>query len=399
MKFLDTFSLATRMFKNRPMRTTLTILGVSVGIGTVLFLVSFGYGLQNTILNRITTADSLLSLDISSGSSGLLHLDNENVDNFYKIEGVSEVSRFSSFSGQMSINGLVGDGLIYAVDSSFFRLGGINLDNGKYFEDIDTQGLVISSAAAQLFDINPSDIIGREINLTLFVTRLNDDGFEEADIVRRDQPFVVRGLIRDENTSYVFVNLKSFDDLNVNSYDQLKVKVGNSDNIESISNIIIEQGFLVSSLSDTIDQANKIFSIVQIVLLSFGFVALLVSAIGMFNTMTIALLERINEIGIMRSIGITKKDIMKVFLLESVIMGFLGGVGGILIGFIGGQAVNWGINLLASSFGGQALDLFYSPLWFVLMVAFFSSVVGFLTGIYPSLKASKLNPLDALRYK
>ena len=127
--------------------------------------------------------------------------------------------------------------------------------------------------------------------------------------------------------------------------------------------------------------------------------ALTVSAIGMFNTMTIALLERINEIGIMRSIGITRKDIKKIFLLEASIMGLFGGVSGIAIGILGGELVNIGINILAKSFGGQALDLFYSPLWFIFTVTLFSSIVGFLTGIYPSMKASKLNPLDALRYK
>jgi ABC-type antimicrobial peptide transport system permease subunit len=81
MKFSDTFTLSTRMFKNRPMRTFLTILGVSVGIGTVLFLVSLGYGLQRIILDRITTADSLLSLDVSSGVSNLVELSKENIVN------------------------------------------------------------------------------------------------------------------------------------------------------------------------------------------------------------------------------------------------------------------------------------------------------------------------------
>ena len=101
----------------------------------------------------------------------------------------------------------------------------------------------------------------------------------------------------------------------------------------------------------------------------------------------------------MRAIGITRKDIMKIFLLEAMIMGFLGGLGGIIIGFVGGELVNVGINILAQNLGGQSLDLFYSPLWFISTIGLFSSIVGFLTGVYPSIKASRLNPLDALRYK
>jgi putative ABC transport system permease protein len=187
--------------------------------------------------------------------------------------------------------------------------------------------------------------------------------------------------------------------LGINEYNQLKVKVDSADNMEAIRNSIIDEGFLVSSLSDTIDQANKIFNVIKIILALFGLVALIVSAIGMFNTMTIALLERINEVGIMRALGISKKDIRKIFLFESVIMGFLGGIGGIFIGYVGGEIANFGVNIMANSFGGNSLDIFYNPPWFIAFILVFSIVIGFITGVYPSITASRLNPLTALRYK
>jgi len=80
-------------------------------------------------------------------------------------------------------------------------------------------------------------------------------------------------------------------------------------------------------------------------------------------------------------------------------MGFLGGVGGVIIGYIAGEIANFGINILAKGFGGQPLDLFYHPSWFVALIIVFSTVIGFLTGVYPSRRAAKLNPLEALRYK
>ena len=137
----------------------------------------------------------------------------------------------------------------------------------------------------------------------------------------------------------------------------------------------------------------------QTVLALFGLIALFVSAIGMFNTMTIALLERTNEIGIMRSIGVRRSDIRKLFLFESMLMGFLGGVGGVGIAMLGGTLANMGINALAQRFGGTALNLFVYPAWFVILIIVFSAIIGFLTGLYPSYRASRLNPLDALRYK
>jgi putative ABC transport system permease protein len=169
--------------------------------------------------------------------------------------------------------------------------------------------------------------------------------------------------------------------------------------MEQVRGIIMEQGFLVSSLSETIDQANKIFRIIQIVLFSFGLIALIVSAIGMVNTMTISLLEKTNEIGIMRSLGITSSDIKKIFFMESGIMGFLGGIGGVCVGYISGTIVNFAFNIFAKNLGGQSLELFYTPGIFIGFVIVFSTLVGVLTGIFPSVRAAKLNPLDALRYK
>ena len=399
MKFSDALTLSTRMFKNRPMRTFLTILGVSVGIGTVLFLVSLGYGLQQVILNKITTADSLLSLDVSPGVSNLVELSQENADKMAQISGVVETSRLANIQSQITLGDKTADGAVLAADQSFFRLNGVNIDSGKPFESDNSIEAVVSSAALKLFDLTPEQAIGQTIQITLYITSFDGDGVEEVSTVKRPDAYKIVGVIEDENSVFAYLPLKSISDVKVQKFDQLKVKVASNEIMENARSQIMEQGFLVSSLSDTIDQANKIFGIVQIILFSFGFVALLISAIGMFNTMTISLMEKTNEIGIMRSLGITRRDIKIIFFMESGIMGFLGGVGGVLVGLTAGWVVNFGFNLLAKNLGGKALDLFYTPNIFLVFIIAFSGIVGLLTGVFPSIRASKLNPLDALRYK
>ncbi len=398
MNFFDSLTLATRMFKNRPMRTFLTVLGVGVGIGAVLFLVSFGYGLQNVILNRITTADSLLSLDVSAGPSDLVDLSPDNIKKIQAISGIKEVSRMASFSGQATMDNQTADSAFYGIDSSFFRLGGINVDKGTIFDD-NSRKAVVSLAEAKLFNLDANTAIGKKIKLTLYIPNTDDQGVQSIDTFKGEDEYQIVGVISDEESSYAFVPLDSLAGVNIVKFDQLKIKVDNSGLLNDVRNKIMESGFLVSSLSDTIDEANKIFKIVQIVLFMFGFIALIVSAIGMFNTMTISLLERTNEIGIMRSIGISSADIRKIFLMEASLMGFLGGIGGIFIGMLSGELINLAFNALASSLGGKSLSLFYSPSWFVLTIIIFSTFVGFFTGIYPSIRASRLNPLDALRYR
>ena len=119
----------------------------------------------------------------------------------------------------------------------------------------------------------------------------------------------------------------------------------------------------------------------------------------MFNTMTIALLERTEEIGIMKAIGASRFDISMMFIMESTLMGFLGALGGVVLGYAEGKVLNILINLVASRFGGEAVDLFYNPTWFISTVIIFGAFVGLLTGIFPARKASRIDALEALRYK
>jgi putative ABC transport system permease protein len=119
----------------------------------------------------------------------------------------------------------------------------------------------------------------------------------------------------------------------------------------------------------------------------------------MFNTMTVTLLERTGEIGVMRTLGASSGDIQTLFIAEAIIVGFLGGVMGIIFGLSIGFTLNGLMNVAASNFGGKSVSLFSFPIPFLLFIAAFSAVVGFLTGVFPARRAAGLNPLDAIRYK
>lgn len=401
MKYRDLFSLSLRAFKTNTSRTILTILGVGVGIAAVLFLVSLGYGLQNVILNQITTADSLLTLDVSS-SSEFVELDEEKVDLIKNFSEVKETSLLLNLSGQLSSQndnslGETSDGLIYLVDSNFFRLSGISFEIGHEFSSSNAKEIIVSSAAAKIFGFdNPEDMIGENFKINIFIP-IKDSS--EVEIINLDNQYSVAGIIVDDNTNFAYLPIANVSTISLPNYSGMKVKVKEEAQLNSVRDKIIGAGLAASSLSDTIDQTKKIFKIIQLVLGIFGLIALIVSAIGMFNTMTITLLERTREIGIMRAIGVGVNDVAKLFLVEAIIMGFLGGVGGVAIGFLSGELFNLMINVLANNFGGRSLDLFYCPTWFVLFVLGFSVITGLLTGLYPARRAAKINPLEALRYK
>lgn len=402
MKLIDIFRLSTRMFRTNKLRTILTILGIAVGIGTILFLVSLGFGLQKILIEQLASSDALLSMDIITDPSSLIKLDKNNLEKIKSIAGVAEVSPMFALGGQMKINDQNGDiPYIYFASASYVRLAGIKATKGQVFTNDNDNKIIITTAVLKMFNLTDEEILGKQATFTLLVPQKNKEGDYSDEIEEKQisKTFEIAGIMDDDTMNSVYIPINSVDNLEAPYYSNVKIKAASQDTIPTVKEEIEKLGFTVSAMSETIADANKIFAAINVILSVFGAVALVVSAIGMFNTMTIALLERTQEIGIMKSIGASRRDIWKMFLAESVIIGTLGGSAGIVIGYLGKFLFNLGLNTLASTMGGQQIDLFYTPIEFVLFIMFFSTTVGILTGLYPAKRASQLNPLEALRYK
>lgn len=399
MKFIDIFNLSTRMFHTRPTRTWLTVLGISVGISAVLFLVSLGYGLQNIILEKIIFNDALLSLSVSP-SKDVVSLNKNTLQQFSEIPNVTNVTPVASYQGRINMGDLNSTVQIKGADAPYFGYAGVNADVGLLYGEEEAGHTIISEAILKIFGIeDPQTILGQELDLKLFVAS-STEGQQLVDTVDVPTKYIVKGVINDPQNSFIYIPLRELETyLSVDAYEQARVSVASDKDLTPVKDVIISRGFGVQSLSETVEQANKIFKGVQIVLGLFGAVALVVSAIGMFNTMTVTLLERTNEIGVMRAIGAGKRDLKSLFLTESIVIGFLGGVVGILIGIAAGETFNWGINNLAERFGGVRATLFLYPNWFLIVVVSLSAVIGFFSGVFPARRAAKMNPLEALRYK
>ncbi|MDO9231774.1 MAG: ABC transporter permease [bacterium] len=413
MLSIDVFRISTRSFKNNRLRTLLTVLGISIGIGTIFFLVSLGYGLQTLILENIATQDSLLALDVTQNSEAI-DLNQESIVSIKEIPEITDIFPLISQDAQVSGNGLTSAAKINIVNPRFLSLEGIAVDKGKIFKDGENDKMIISLAALQLLDISKDDFANNEITIRLAKnppkqnnqTVSTEETPAGENVVVETTPteyvnktYKISGVVADISNAYIYIPDSSVSEITFATYDKLKVRVNSTFNLEPTRARIIEKGFFVSSVSETVDQAKQIFSIAQIVLALFGVVALVVSAIGMFNTMTIALLERTQEIGIMKTIGASSYDIWRMFLTESMIIGFFGGFFGVVMGFLLSSLVNYGMNFLAGMFGGVQANLFARPIWFIAFIMVFSTVVGVITGIYPARRAAKLNALEALRYK
>jgi len=145
MRFFDLLKLSLRMFKARTMRTLLTILGMSVGISAIIFLVSFGYGLQRTLLEKITTSDSLVTLDVTQGD-GTQTLNNATIDEIKAIPNITAVIPVLELPGQGKFNDFTLDVSTISSSASLLKNEGLKIEAGRYFLENETQNIIITSA-------------------------------------------------------------------------------------------------------------------------------------------------------------------------------------------------------------------------------------------------------------
>jgi putative ABC transport system permease protein len=182
------------------------------------------------------------------------------------------------------------------------------------------------------------------------------------------------------------------------SYASVTVKVVSPQYTQDVEDRIKQMGFSAFSLNDALAGAKRAFIILDIILSLVGSIALAVSSLGIVNTMVMSILERTREIGIMKAIGGSDADIRTIFLIEASAIGLIGGVTGVILGWIVGRLVNFGANIYIQNQGGTPGDLFSLPLWLVGGAIGFSIALSLVAGLYPASRAARLDPIHALRH-
>lgn len=390
---LDLLKLSLRVFRTKPTRTLLTILGMAVGIGTVVFFVSLGYGLQYILIGRlITSEDSLMTVEASYPSESGKGIDLAKMGEIRLLKEVDNISPVAEFPGEMSIGG-GSPGIIpltRVVRPTYFNYAGVTPDVGKAWTELGP-GVVLSSQALRLLGlkVDPA-ILGKEVTGKVYYPKL-DGTTEEINISKLS----IEGIISDENEPPLAYVPYSAVSKEPTIFKSMLIKAKNIDVVAALRDRMEKDGFLISAKIDLVDQARKITNAITISLMVFGVAALTVSAIGMFNTMIVGFLERIYEVGVMKALGATDSDIKNLFLMESFVIGFLGGATGVGFGMGAGAAMNFLMSTLSQSLGSKALVLFITPSWFVVAVLILSSFIGVISGFWPARNASLLSPREA----
>jgi len=395
MRFIEIIRISFTNLRSNRMRTLLTVIGISIGIATIVFLVSLGYGLQELSIKKIASIEAINTLDVTTGKNSSQLVNDDFIKKIDDLPDVSKISPLLSMGTKFEFEGKQTDAVGNFIDDDYASLEGIKPILGAFFAN-SSSDVVVSTALLKAINLESNSAVMKEASADIIL--INSET-KDRSIIEKNYRIV--GVIQDDSTSFAYFPIASVkaDITWPLTYNSLKVKIEDQSKISEIKGKITSMGYSVTSIADTISQVDRIFKIIQLVLAFFGFVALMVASIGMFNTMTIALLERTRDIGIMKAIGVKDRDVSKIFLFESAFIATSGGLLGVMGGWLTAIVINFAINILAKSVGGEPQKLFSMPILFALIIIVFSMIVGIATGFYPSKRASKLNPLDALRYE
>ncbi len=255
--------------------------------------------------------------------------------------------------------------------------------------------IIVSSSFAKRINTDIAKVVGKSLDLEFIIGGGLIPGVQGR-VLTKKQTYTVVAVVQDEKKSYAFVPLADLESVGVETYSSAKVLVKDPLALKDIRSRIESMGFSTTSVADTIAQVNKLFSLMRYLLTAFGLVAFVVAIIGMFNTLTVTLLERTREVAVMKTMGTTDHDVARLFVVESMIMGSLGGVAGIVLGLLVGFGVDVLFMVLRKD---MSTRLFVTPAFMIGGMLAVSVVIGGITGIYPALRSRLINPLDAIRYE
>lgn len=402
----DYFIFSIKNLRHRRLRSWLTMIGIIIGITAVVSLIGIGQGLKVAITSQFGSMGTDKLAVMASGGLGppgtgvVTPLTKDNAKKIEQVKGVKFVIGRLVRTGKMEYNDHVGFGYAASMAEGDGRklieeVMNLEAEKGRLLRDGDSKKVVLGS---NLGEENAG--FGKQIVLGSKIL-LQDEGFEVIGFLEKGGNFLVDNIVLVEED-----DLREILDIPDDEIDVIAVQVQPNADIKAVQEDIEklmrkerdvkegEEDFVVETPQAVLGQVNSTLFAVQLFVYIIAAISILVGGIGIMNTMFTSVLERTKEIGIMKSVGAKNRTIFSLFFIES---GLIGSVGGVL-GAVLGISIAMGLAFVGRLALGSDLIRADISIWLVFGAIFGSFLLGSIFGIIPAVRASKLNPVDALRH-
>jgi len=393
--------LGWRNLKANRTRSVLTIGGVSLGIGIISFLLSAGFGVQGMIIEEVTKKHPRDVLDVNNGSlDNFVFMSDEFVEKIINIDGVENAERQLNTGIKVAHESSQTDAVLYGANKEFLDLSKLEYRKSDVEYSNNQAHAIISSQLAKLLGFDqPESIMGKIIKYNLIVTKDISSHVGEEKKEHNDNEVLIVGLMNSDSPYLYMPFFYLKESFQVDRAQTGKVLINDLEKLDHVNLDIQHLGFLTESINEVIQDINSFFNIIRVILIILGTIIISISAMGMLNTLTVSLLQRTKEVGILKALGAKRKDIFKMFIFEAIIISIVGGFLGIIAGYGMAMLVNEGLVYFASKQGVELSHFVYIPHYFIMALVFFVLFLGLITGVMPAQRASKIHALDALRYE
>lgn len=390
-------------FKRNKVRTFLTTLGIIIGITAVVLLQAVGVGLKNFIKQQFDSLGTNLLIVMpgqilqggsfrsspGGGTLGGAEFDIQDVQNLKKIRSASQVAPVFMKTLSASFGEKTETADLFATTGDLFPLRNLEAEYGSVFTSREVEkksrSIVIGNALAIALFTTPEKAVGKTITL-------DDQRFRVMGVLKKIGGGGLGGPNFDSfayvpyTAAYTFNPDKTFITVYIKARSEDTLKQTRREAETQLERRYDAEDFSVIEQTEILNAVNSIFSALNSVLVVIGAISLIVGGIGIMNIMYVSVVERTKEIGIRRALGATKQDILKQFLVESVMLSLLGGVGGLVISGI--------FVLIMRNFFPAEITLFS-----VLLATGVSALIGITFGVFPARKAANLSPIEAMRFE
>jgi putative ABC transport system permease protein len=458
MKGRDLGELAVRNLREAILRNSLTTLGVAVGVASLVAMLSLGVGLQALASSRLTKSGLFDAVFVTSrrdfrgpGGEGpprkssappekFKPLDEAARQQFTKLPNVVDVYPQIRFLTDVRYQGNSYSTNVLGVPESSRATSAFDSITGKYFSSPTAEEAILQADFAKELSPQPATLVGKEITLRYAERRAvsSDEISKEQDIdkqldemmsggisiVSREKKLRIAGIIESDPSAgiggfgggRVFLPIRVAEQLHAAqandvqdfvrgggsgkpTYAALTIRAKSPKDVLQIEDAIKKSGFNAFSLLDAARSLRLVFTVFDLFLGLFGSLALTVASLGIINTLVMAILERRREIGVLKALGATDGDIRSLFFAEAGAMGLFGGIFGVALGWLIGEALTWGATIYLRRQDLPGVRISYVPWWLALSAIAFAVVVSLIAGLYPAGRAARLNPVEALRYE